>query len=192
MARMRPALSPVWMAIALTITFGIGAGCRSSKHARVTSFVAPVLPAGFVQQSGVGWSVAVPSTWKEASQKGSAAWAVADPQAVDDFQASVNVLTEPFADESFEYARASEAALRSDPRATVEASREDVIDGDATLLLESRWAPSPPSAAGYRTMQTALASRGTGYVLTCAASASAFERYRSTCESIVRSFAVQR
>jgi hypothetical protein len=41
-------------------------------------------------------------------------------------------------------------------------------------------------------MQTALASKGTGYVLTCAAAASAFERYRSTCESIIRSFAVQR
>ena len=134
----------------------------------------------------------MPSTWKEASQKGSASWAVADPQAVDDFQASVNVLTEPFAGESFDYAKASETALRGDARATVEASRDDVIDGDPTLILESRWAPSPPSTASYRTMQTALASRGTGYVLTCAASASAFERYRSTCESIVRSFAVQR
>jgi hypothetical protein len=41
-------------------------------------------------------------------------------------------------------------------------------------------------------MQAALASRGTGYVVTCAASATAFERYRSTCESIVRSFAVER
>jgi len=29
-------------------------------------------------------------------------------------------------------------------------------------------------------------------VVTCAVSANAFERYRSTCESIVRSFAVQR
>jgi hypothetical protein len=41
-------------------------------------------------------------------------------------------------------------------------------------------------------MQTALASRGTGYVITCSTSASAFERYRSTCDSIVRSFAVER
>jgi hypothetical protein len=188
MTRMRRAVPPALIAIALATT----PGCKGSKHARVTPFVAPVLPAGFVAESGVGWSVAVPSTWKEASQKGSAAWAVADPQAVDDFQASVNVLTESFAGESFDYAKASEAALRSDPHATVEASRDDVIDGDPTLILESRWSPAPPSTAAYRTMQTALASRGTGYVLTCAASASAFERYRSTCESIVRSFAVQR
>ncbi len=176
----------------LAMAFAATPGCKSSKHARVTSFVPPVLPAGFVQQNGAGWRVAVPSTWKDASQKGTASWAVADPQAVDDFQASVNVLTEPFAGESFDYARASEAALRSDSRATLEASRDDVIDGDPTLILESRWSPIPPSAAPYRTMQTALASRGTGYVLTCAASTSAFERYRSTCESIVRSFAVER
>lgn len=185
---MRCAVRLAVIAIALVST----TGCRGARHTRVTSFVAPVLPAGFVQQNGAGWTVAVPSTWKEASQKGSASWAVADPQAVDDFQASVNVLTEPFAGESFDYAKASEAALRGDARATVEAARDDVIDGDPTLFLESRWAPSPPSTASYRTMQTALASRGTGYVLTCAASASAFERYRSTCESIVRSFAVQR
>lgn len=169
-----------------------GSGCKSSKHARVTSFVPPVLPAGFVPVSGNGWRVAVPSTWKDAAQKGTAAWAVANPQAVDDFQASVNVLTEPFPGESYDYARASESALRTDPHATVEGTRDDVIDGDPTLIIESRWAPTPPSTATYRTMQTALSSRGTGYVVTCAASATSFERYRSTCESIVRSFAVER
>ncbi len=188
MAPMRRAIPLALLAMALATT----SGCKGSNHARVTSFVPPVLPAGFVQQSGTGWRVAVPSTWKEASQRGTAAWAVADPQAVDDFQASVNVLTEPFASESFDYAKASEAALRGDPRATVEASRDDVVDGDPTLILESRWSPMAPSTASYRTMQTALASRGTGYVLTCATSTSAFERYRSTCESIVRSFAVER
>ncbi len=167
-------------------------GCKSSKHARVTSFVPPVLPAGFVPQSGTGWRVAVPSTWRDAAQKGTAAWAVADPQAVDDFQASVNVLTEPFPGESYDYARASEAALRTDPHASVEVANDDVVDGDPTLVIESRWSPTPPSTATYRTMQTALSSRGTGYVVTCAASASSFERYRSTCESIVRSFAVER
>jgi len=31
-----------------------------------------------------------------------------------------------------------------------------------------------------------------GQVVTCAASAGAFERYRSTCDAIVRSFAVER
>ena len=168
------------------------AGCKSSKHARVASFVAPVIPAGFVQQSGTGWRVAYPSTWKDAAQKGTATWAVADPQAVDDFQASVNVLTEPFPGESYDYAQASQAALRTDAHATVETAIDDVIDGDPTLVIESRWSPTPPSTATYRTMQTALASRGTGYVVTCAASATAFERYRSTCESIVRSFAVER
>jgi hypothetical protein len=181
----------VW--VATTAVAAIAApACKGGKHARVTSFVPPVLPAGFAQQSGAGWRVAVPSTWKEAAQKGPAAWAVADPQAVDDFQASVNVLTEPFPGESYDYARASEAALRSDAHATVETVRDDVVDGDPTLVIESRWAPTPPATAPYRTMQAALSSRGTGYVVTCAASASAFERYRTTCESIVRSFAVER
>jgi hypothetical protein len=41
-------------------------------------------------------------------------------------------------------------------------------------------------------MQSFLSSRGTGYVVSCVVSSSAFERYRSTCESIVHSFAVER
>jgi hypothetical protein len=183
----RPVSIGAWLAVAVA-----AGGCKGSKHSRVTSYVPPVLPAGFVPQGGTGWRVAVPSTWKEATQKGTAAWAVADPQAVDDFQASVNVLTEPFNGESYDYARASEAALRTDAHATVETAREDVVDGDPTLVIESRWSPTAPSTVTYRTMQTALSSRGTGYVVTCAASASSFERYRSTCESIVRSFAVER
>jgi hypothetical protein len=195
MSWMRAVREP-WIGRVLGLAFGVlsfsGAGCKSTKHARVASFVPPVLPAGFVPQSGAGWRVAIPSTWREAAQKGTAAWAVADPQAVDDFQASVNVLTEPFPGESYDYAKASEAALRTDAHTSVEAARDDVIDGDPTLVIESRWAPVPPSTAPYRTMQTALASRGTGYVVTCAASAGAIERYRSTCESIVQSFAVER
>jgi hypothetical protein len=188
MARMSPAVSFAMAAMAL----GPTAGCKSAARARDTSFVAPVLPAGFVQQTGAGWRAAVPSTWGDATQKGAASWAVEDPQAVDDFQARANVITEPFAGESFDYARASELALRRDPHATVEATREDIIDGDPTLILESRWSSTPPPNVPYRMMQAALASRGTGYVVTCAASATAFERYRSTCESIVRSFAVER
>ena len=192
MTRMRRAVRGSWVGLFVVVALATSAGCKSTKHARVASFVPPVLPAGFVPQTGTGWRVAVPSTWRDAAQKGTAAWAVADPQPVDDFQASVNVLTEPFAGESYAYAKASEAALRTDSHAMVEAAREDVVDGDPTLVIESRWAPAPPTTASYRTMQTALASRGTGYVVTCAASAGAFERYRSTCESIVRSFAVER
>jgi hypothetical protein len=182
------ALAAVGMAI---VVAGL-AGCRGSKHARVASFVAPPMPAGFIHQNGNGWRVALPSTWKETAQKDSSAWVATDPQPVDDFQASVNVLTEPFADDSYEYGRASEAALRQDARATVEEAREDVIDGDPTLVIESRWAPAAPSAVPYRTTQTAVASRGKGYVVTCAVAASAAERYRSTCDSIVHSFAVER
>jgi hypothetical protein len=191
MGSMRRAARTVSIGACMAMSLSGGA-CKSPKHERVASFVPPVLPAGFVPQSGPGWRLAVPSTWKEAAQKGTASWAVADPQPVDDFQASVNVMTEPFGAASYDYARASEAALRNDAHATVEGAREDVVDGDPTLILESHWTPTPPSTATYRTMQTALASRGTGYVVTCAASASAFERYRSTCESIVRSFAVER
>jgi hypothetical protein len=188
--------SPAWIGARLLVIAPLlsvlPAGCKSARHGRVSSYVPPPMPAGFVGQSGTGWRVAVPATWKDAAQKGTAAWAMADPQAVDDFQASANVLTEPFTGESYDYARASEAALRTDPHATVETTHEDVIDGDPTLIIESRWSPTPPSTVTYRTMQTALSSRGTGYVVTCAASASSFERYRSTCESIVRSFAVER
>lgn len=168
------------------------AGCRRSKHTRVHSFTPPPLPAGFVERSGTGWRVAVPATWKDVAQKDVAVWAVVDPQPADDFHAKVFVLTEPFAADSYDYAQASEAGLRKDARATVDVSREDVIDGDPTLVIETRWAPAPPASVPYRTMQAALSSRGTGYVVTCAVSASAFERYRSTCDAIERSFAVER
>jgi hypothetical protein len=174
------------------IALAAPAGCKRSKHVRVASFTPPPLPAGFVERSGAGWRVAVPSTWKDVAQRDVAVWAMADPQAADDFHAKVFVLTEPFASDSYDYARASEAGLRREARATVEVSHEDVVDGDPTLVLETRWAAGPPSSVPYRTMQTGLASRRTGYVVTCAASSSAFERYRSTCDAIVRSFAVER
>ncbi len=171
-----------------------GWGCKRQKHARVASFMPPPPRAGFVERSGSGWRLSVPSTWRDAPVSDAGAWAVVDPQAADDFHAKVFVLTEPFAGESYDYARASEAGLRREQRASVEAPHEDVIDGDPTLVLEAYWAPaaSSPGAVAYRTMQTALASRGTGYVITCSVSSSAFERYRSTCESILRSFAVER
>jgi hypothetical protein len=167
------------------------AGCKRSKHAHVSSYTPPPLPAGFTEQTGAGWRIAVPATWKD-QKTPAAAWAVSDPQAVDDFHANVNVVTEPFTDDSYNYARANETALRHEARTTVEVVREDVVDGDPTLIIESQWMPTPPSTVAYRTMQTALSSRGRGYVVTCSVSASAFERYRSTCESIVHSFAVER
>ena len=169
-----------------------GAGCKRPKHVRVASFTPPPPRAGFVERSGSGWRVSVPSTWRDASQGDAGAWALVDPQAADDFHAKVIVVTEPFAGESYDYARASEAGLRREQRASVEAPREDVIDGDPTLILETHWAPGPSGAVPFRTMQTALASRGTGYVVTCSVSVNAFESYRSTCESILRSFAVER
>jgi hypothetical protein len=189
-----PRMAPLAVAALATLALPLVAtglvGCRPSRHARVTSYTPPPVPAGFGEQTGTGWRIAVPSTWKD--QKTSAAWSVSDPQAVDDFHANVNVATEPFAEDSYEYARASEAGLRREARAAIELVREDVVDGDPTLLIESRWAPLAPSTVAYRILQSALASRGTGYVVTCSVSISAFERYRSTCESIVHSFAVER
>jgi hypothetical protein len=169
--------------------------CNRKSHGRATSYTPPPLPAGFVEQAGTGWHIALPATWKEVTQKGAAAFAVSDPQAVDDFHAYANVVTEAFPGETDSYAKANEAGLRRETRATVETVRQDVVDGDSTLILESRWAPVPDRPGGavsYRTMQTALASHGTGYVATCAVASSAFDRYRSTCESILRSFAVER
>jgi hypothetical protein len=174
----------------LTLATLSTAGCHRSKHARASSFTPPPIPAGFAEQTNPGWRIDVPATWKDL--KTPVGWAVSDPQAVDDFHANVNVVREPFAGDSYEYARANEAALRHEPRAAVEIVREDVVDGDSTLVIESRWAPTPPSTVGYRTLQSALASRGTGYVVTCSVSSSAFERYRSTCESIAHSFAIER
>jgi hypothetical protein len=171
---------------------GASTGCKRSKHAHNPTYVPPQAPAGFAEHADVGWRIAVPATWKEATQKGPALWAVADPQAVDDLHAHVNVVTEPFVGDSYDYARANEAGLRRESRATDEVARDDVVDGDPTLVIESRWTPAAPATVAFRTMQSMLASRGTGYVVTCGVSSNAFERYRSTCESILHSFAVQR
>ena len=79
-------------AVALALVAVAAPGCKHSKHARVTGYTSPPLPAGFAEQSGGGWRIAVPTTWKPRSTP--AAWAVYDPQAVDDFHANVNVVTE--------------------------------------------------------------------------------------------------
>jgi hypothetical protein len=172
--------------------FAVTTACGHSRHGHLPSFSPPPVPAGFVEHTGAGWRIAVPSTWGASTQKGPTLWAVTDPQGVDQFHANANVVTEPFSGESYDYAKANEAALRRERRAAVDASRESVVDGDPTLLIESRWVPSPPATVGYRTLQSALSSHGAGYVVTCSVASSAFERYRSTCESIVGSFAVER
>jgi hypothetical protein len=178
---------------ALVLVAGGATACKRTKHPRVASFVPPPPVAGFVERSGNGWRLSVPTTWHDGPPSDAGVWAVIDPQVADDFHAKVLVVTEPFTGESYEYARANEAGLRRNARAAVAPPREDVVDGDPTLILESTWAPASPGAGlSYRTMQTALASRGTGYVVTCSVSSSAFETYRSTCESILRSFAVER
>jgi hypothetical protein len=189
---LRPRAAPVLPCLAALIALASAVACKRTTHARVASFTRPPMPAGFVEQTGTGWRIAVPSTWATSAQAKGGAWVFDDPQAAEDYRANVSVVTEPYTGESYDYARATEESLHHDARATVETAREDVVDGDPTFIIESRWAPSPPAAVGFRTMQADLASRGTGYVVTCAAAAGAFERYRSTCEAIVRSFAVER
>ena len=160
----------------------------SSRHATAL----PVIPAGFVEQRGGGWRLAMPSAWQYAGDAGPAGWVAVDPQPVNDYRANVSVIMEPFPGESHEYAIASESVLRHQPGSKVEAAREDVVDGDPTLIVEARWLPKSQPLVEYRTMQAHLASRGTGYVITCSVSVTAFERYRPTCEAIVKSFAVER
>ncbi len=45
------------------------AGCKRSKHAHMASFTPRPWRPGFVERSGNGWRVAVPSTWKDVAQK---------------------------------------------------------------------------------------------------------------------------
>jgi len=179
--------------LALVGALGVGAACRGSGHGRVSSFRRPPTPAGFTEQSGAGWRIAVPSTWSNEPQPlPEGVWVAVDPQAVDDYHTNVSVVRESFAGESYDYAKAAELSIHRDSRATVESARDEVVDGDPTFVVESRWAPIPPASVVYRSMQTDLASRGSGYVVTCSAAASAFERYRSTCDAILRSFAIER
>jgi hypothetical protein len=175
----------------LTGTLGGAFSCERSSPAQHT-VGPPVIPAGFVEQRGEGWRLALPSAWQEAPDAGPGIWVAVDPQPVNDYRANVSVVSEPFPGESRDYAKASEALLRRQPGASVEGGRETVVDGDPTLIVEARWLPNAPPSVEYRTMQTHLASRGTGYVITCSVSVAAFERYRPTCEAIVQSLAVER
>jgi hypothetical protein len=135
----------------------------------------------------------MPSAWQHAEEDGAAtAWLAVDPQPVNDYRANVSVVTEPFKGDSRDYARANEALLRHAADASIVATHEDVVDGDPTLIVETRWSPHAMTPLEYRTMQVHLASRGTGYVVTCSVAVSAFERFRSTCDAVVKSFAVQR
>jgi hypothetical protein len=182
-----------WVRWLLPIVAGtVAVGCRRTNHSHVSSFTPPPLPAGFVTVSAPGWRIAIPSTWKADNVRRRGVYAATDPQSVDDFHAAVNVYTEPFVRDSYAYARAGEVGLRSRPNVAIDVEREELVDGDPTLVIESRWTPTPSSSVAYRTMQVSLASRGVGTVATCAAATNAFERYRSTCESIVRSLAVER
>ncbi len=183
------------------------AGCKNGDHAHIATYVRPPVPAGFADQSGRGFRIATPSTWRPSSRSeaskdahgdaskdahGDAVWSLVDPQPAGEFHANVNVLNEPFPGDSYAYSKATLDELKRDVRAEVETSREEIVDGDPTVVIESRWSPIAPKTVPYRTMQANLASRGTGYVVTCAVSAEAFERYRSTCDAIIRSFAVSR
>jgi hypothetical protein len=184
-------LRAVSLLLLLATLLGGTVACRRGATAR-RDVATPVIPAGFVEQRGAGWQLAMPAAWQRLGDPAQAAWIAVDPQPVNDYRANVSVVTEPFKGESHDYARANEAVLRRQPGASVEAARDDVIDGDSTLIVEARWSLNPQTAVEYRTMQTHLASRGTGYVITCSVAVTAFERFRSTCESIVRSFAVER
>jgi len=172
---------------------GAVAGCKARSQGRVATFVRPPLPAGFSERKGTGWRLGVPTTWDiKAQDAGELGRVYEDPQPADDYRANASVVSEPFAGESLGYARALEATLRDKTSTSIEVAREDVVDGDATLVVEARATSTPPKAVAFRVMQVGLAARGRGYVVTCAASNDAFERYRSTCDAIVRSFAIER
>jgi hypothetical protein len=178
--------------IALCGALGASTACRHGGAPR-GDVAAPVIPAGFAEENGNGWRLAMPSAWQRAAESTPSVWLAVDPQPVDDYRANVSVVTEPFPGESHDYARASEALLRHQPGASVETAQEAVLDGDPTLIVEARWSAKPPTPpVEYRTMQAHLASRGTGYVITCSVAVTAFERFRSTCDAIVKSLAVER
>ena len=201
---MRSPLLAIVAAPALVVASCTIAGCKNGDHAHIATYVRPPVPAGFADQSGRGFRIATPSTWRPSSRSDAnreprsethndtSVWSLVDPQPAGEFHANVNVLNEPFPGDSYAYSKATLEELKRDVRAEVETSREEIVDGDPTLVVESRWSPIAPKTVPYRTMQANLASRGTGYVVTCAVSAEAFERYRSTCDAIIRSFAVSR
>ena len=121
-----------------------------------------LLPAGFAEQSGNGWRIAVPTTWKDARRRTRGLGRLR-PAGGRRLPRERQRRDRPFPGDSYEYAQANEAALRNESRhARSRPSREDVVDGDPTLVIESRWSPT---AAIHRVVPhdaDALSSRGTG------------------------------
>ena len=149
----------------------------------------PPPPADFIAHAA-GWHISAPASWEIAKADAPTAWIALDPESVDGYRAHVLVQTKAFIGDSYNLAEANVRAMRDTTGVTIEATRDIVLDGDRAMIIESRWHQKDDKPT--RSMATGLATNGTGFVASCSVAASAFERYRHTCEAILRSITIQR
>jgi hypothetical protein len=121
----------------------------------------------------------VPMSWQTCHPAGVIA-CFRDTKPTDGFLTNVNLVVEPFSGGVDDYVNANKIALSR--QAQIE--RQWTVPGAPMIIVVSLWPTS------YRTEQIFAVSGGHGYVLTCSASATAFEQERPRCEAILHSLHV--
>jgi hypothetical protein len=149
---------------------------------------APALEDRWVE--GPGFHYAVPGDWEnlDPTTMGSSLIRSAQrsAEATADFKTNVNVATEPFSGDGPSYGTANIAELQK--VCTVKKERRTMAGPRTAMDIESHW--DNPGGVPYVTVQRYATNGAEGFVLTCAAAASAFERQRGLCMQILDSFRV--
>lgn len=150
-----------------------------------------VIPPGFRQISGAGFSFAVPATWNDIPPPTPQVLVAArDSTPLGQLFVNANVVSEPFPmGDGAAYAAANVAGLGAAPPNTVAilGQRPASVGGRIGADIEARWTNQTPP---YRTLQRVTTANGTGYVLTCTADDAVFEQARATCMAVLDSFRV--
>ena len=148
--------------------------------------------AGYRPIAGEGWSLAVPSSWRDVDPApDGASWAAFDSDWIDGgFAANANLVAEPFDGNAMEYAHVSVEGLLKKPRRDPESAGAICVMARRGVEAEIVWRRG---TVLYRTIQR-FESNGTGmgYVLTCAAAEDGFDTVRPVCEAVLRSLRLAR
>jgi hypothetical protein len=145
------------------------------------------VPPGYQVVQQDAWAFVVPDDWQatEISPPRSPDIQLVAQMRDSDGQVFVNLVTEPFDNDSTQYLSLNLETMRS---IGFEIHRQEpvTIGNINGGEIESTLPSEPP----VRALQRVTVSDGTGYAITCGSLESQFETVRSTCEAILNSFQV--
>lgn len=146
---------------------------------------------GTRRTAGEGFAYQRPASWEELDPATLGSHLIRcaqrNTQAVDGFMTNVNVASEPFVGDGPAYADANLVELRK--VSTIRDQRAARAGDRPASDIEAYW-PNP-GGVPYVTLQRYATDGSDGFVITCSAAASAFERERPTCARILDSFRVE-